>query len=143
MNLKVLHGIEFASTHVREVGDDASDERIAVSDIRRCRCAYGSISARPRIQIAVGAALVSAFVVALGRLFLVLADGRRVALKIEVGIFTLSLIGAWMIWDACKKVHYIEVTTESGIKKLRLVGYDSTANDDLRRAAAEASKLTL
>lgn len=141
--MRTLHGIEFSSTHIGEAGDGASDERIAVAEIRHGQISYGTISANPRLQFAFGAALASAFLVAVGRLAAALADGRRVALKMEVGLLVLSMIGVWVIWDVCRKVHHIKLSTDSGIKRLRLLAHDPASIDELRKTATEISKLAL
>jgi hypothetical protein len=141
----VSHGIEFTSTHIREVGDQASDHRVVVSEIRHCRLCYGSIVKHPKLQIAFGVALIAAFVVAFSRLLVVLTNGGQINLKLEASLLMFAFVGGWMIWDAWRKQRYLKITTIKGaVTKLRLLNVaDEVAIMSVRSAAVEGSRIIL
>ena len=141
----ISHGIEFTSTHIREAGDQASDDKIAVSEIRHCRFCYGSIVKYPKVQIVFGAVLISAFVVAFSRLLVVLTNGGRISVKLEASLLMFAFVGGWMIWDAWRKQRYIEITTIAGVvTKFRLLDVaGESAIMSVRSAAAEGSRIIM
>jgi hypothetical protein len=140
----VANGIEFGSEFIREVGEQASDERIAVSRIRACRLAYGPIARRPRLQFAVGAILASGICLAVYFFVAVLLAGRKFWWSLELSLIIFSWVGLWLMRDAFKKAHYIEVCSAGRIFRLRLLGLgDGKSMDEVRRAAAQGSNLSL
>jgi len=143
-SIHIAGGIEFGPETVREVGEGASEAQVAISSIVRCRFAYGSIAKHPKSQATIGVVLASGILIA-GFLFLsVLIAGRKLGWYLEASLIVFSWVGIWLIRDALRKVHHVEVTTTDGIHKLRLVGeMNEKELETIRIAAARGSNLVL
>ena len=140
----VASGIEFGSAIVREVGEQASMERIVVQDISGCRLRFGPIVKYPKIQILVGLLMLSGIVLAVLAFVGVLSSGRKSGIYLEASLIVIAGIGAWPVRDAISKVHHLEVRTAAGVSKLRLLGpIDERTLVEISCAAAQGSKLVV
>ena len=136
----VANGIEFGPSQIREIGEEASPEIIDVAAVQSCRLCYGPIIKHPKIQTMIGLVFASGLFVVLSWL----AYGGRMNVKLGASLFVFSGVGVWMVRDAMRKYHHIEVTTSSGVSRLRLLDVtDESSLTVVRAAAANGSKLIL
>jgi len=139
----VICGIEFTASSIREIGPEASDECIAVSEIRDCRLRYGSLARFPKVQGLIGAGMASCILVVIATFMTALMNGRKSGFYLEGSLVFVSMLGAWLIHDDWRKHHYLEVITRAGVSKLRLTEpIDDRALATLQRVVAENFSLT-
>ena len=107
-----VSGIEFAPDFIREVGDQASEERVVVSSIRGCRFAYGSVAKYPGLKAIMGSVCrnssmfvwLSSFTLQENPLRCILKSRRRFSQRLESsGLEAVSCMDTKAIKDRPKR----------------------------------------
>jgi hypothetical protein len=106
---------------------------IPKDEVQKIEVRYGSGAERPLAQIVVGLLLTALGCVGVAMIF---ASGMR-GLRWGVGFIVFGALGAWCLYEAFKKTHYLQITCHKETRKLVLKGtFEEQAFSECIRNAA-------
>ena len=114
--LLVFGAVRFTDDRIEEFQDHRPIATVMLSEIRSVRIRHGFLAKHPLIQIIFGIAFAA---VGFAMMILCLTMIQRGTVSHVFFFSPLSaLLGLWIIYDAIKRGHYLEIWTDSGVRKL-------------------------